>query len=87
LHGEYQPDANDLLGLEEISAPISKVWPEPPPCDCFHGFVRRPPRKQRNITPTELTLEIKSIDKTINKEIDSLREMVETFLKNPEPRT
>ena len=43
--------------------------------------------RPRNITPKKLTFGIEVIDDNINEELDSLRGMVETFLKNPEPRT
>jgi hypothetical protein len=38
-------------------------------------------------TPPDVTLGIKVIDEIINEELDSLRGIVETFLKDPEPRT
>jgi hypothetical protein len=57
----------------------------PPNPQHLHIVVEPPGSKKRNITPTELTLDIETIDKKINKELDSLRGMVETFLKNPEP--
>jgi hypothetical protein len=51
------------------------------------SIVGRPATSKRNITPTELALDIEIIDKKIKEELDSLRGMVETFLKNPEPPT
>ena len=41
----------------------------------------------RRITPKESALGIEAIDDNINEELNSLRGMIETFLKNPEPRT
>jgi hypothetical protein len=40
-----------------------------------------------NVTPKELAVDIEVIDKRIDKELKSLRGVVETFLKNPEPST
>ena len=43
------------------------------------------PSKKRNITPPDLDLDIETIDIKINDELGNIREMVETFLNNPEP--
>jgi hypothetical protein len=74
--------------LDELDN-ISDHWPAatPPKRRHLQIIVELPDSKKRNITPTGLTLGIEEIDKEINKELDSLRGMVETFLKNPEPPT
>ena len=81
---KYQLDPNNQRRLL-IKEKIFEVWPEPPPDDQLHIFVGRPATSKRNITHTELALDIKIIDQKIKEELDSLRGMVETFLKNPEP--
>jgi hypothetical protein len=84
--GDYQLDPNDQQQLWTTEK-ISYVWSEPPPDGHLHIFVRLPRSNERNITRTDLTLGVEVIDKIIKEELDSLRGMVETFLKNPEPRT
>ena len=39
------------------------------------------------LTPPEIALDIQAIDRRINEKLKSLRGIVETFLKNPEPPT
>jgi hypothetical protein len=93
--GEYQLDANANQRRLRARDKISQVWPEPPHDenletiidDHLHVFVRLSGGKKGNITPTDIVLGIEVIDQKINEELDSLRGMVETFLKNPEPRT
>jgi hypothetical protein len=57
-------------------------------CRCFtnhlHIILELPSSKKGNVTPTD---DIEAVDEKTNKELDLLRGMVETFLKNPEPRT
>jgi hypothetical protein len=73
--------------LDELDN-ISDHWPATPPKRRhLQVIVELPDSKKRNITFTGLTLGIEEIDKEINKELDLLRGMVETFLKNPEPPT
>jgi hypothetical protein len=74
--------------LDEIDD-ISVHWPAATPLKPRHLqiIVELPDSKKRNITPTDLTLGIEEIDKRINKELDSLRGTVESFLENPEPPT
>jgi hypothetical protein len=43
--------------------------------------------RQRNSRPPESMLHIEAVDEKINEELDSLRGVIEIFLKNPEPRT
>jgi hypothetical protein len=43
--------------------------------------------RQRNTRPPESMLHIEAVDEKINEELDSLRGVIEIFLKNPEPRT
>ena len=42
---------------------------------------------KRNITPTDMKLGFSTIENIIEKERPMLREVLETFLKNPEPLT
>ncbi|KAF8223312.1 hypothetical protein L208DRAFT_1426082 [Tricholoma matsutake] len=46
-----------------------------------------PADRKSNITPKEHIFDIEAIDKEIEKELKSLCEVIETFLKNPEPST
>jgi hypothetical protein len=75
--------------LEEESDNIPVHWPvaAPPIPRHIQIIVEVPDSKKRKTTPTKLALGIEEIDEKINKELDSLRGMVETFLKNPEPPT
>jgi hypothetical protein len=82
--GKYQLDLKNQRRLRTREK-VVEAWPEPPTDDQLHIFVRRPATSKSNITPTELDIEI--IDQKIKEELDSLRGMVETFLKNPEPPT
>ena len=67
---------------------IFTLWPEPPPDDYLHVFVRIPGTKaKRNITPPEFKLDIEAIDEKIDKELDVIRGIIKAFLKNPELRT
>jgi hypothetical protein len=84
--GKYQLDANASQRRLRARDKISQIWPEPPR-DHLHIFVRLPRGKKRAIAPTDIVLGIDVIDQKINEELDSLRGMVETFLKNPEPPT
>lgn len=81
--GEYLPPVNSKV-LEDDSAPISEEWPEPPPARYLHVFVRKPVLpNMRNITAEEPKLDIESIDKKVDNELDLIRGEVESFLKNP----
>ena len=84
--GKYQLDFNNQRRLR-IREKVVEVWPEPPPDNQLHILVRRPASSKRNITSTEVELGIEIIDQKIKEELDSLRGMVETFLKNPGPPT
>jgi hypothetical protein len=62
---------------------IFSIFPTQPPGENVHIIVKV--SQKRNITPKDLAVDIEVIDKRIDKELESLRGVVETFLKNPEP--
>jgi hypothetical protein len=83
--GQYKLDVNSQQRLLSSTETISGSWPGPPSANRLHIFVALPIGS--NLAHPEFELDIEAIDEKINKELESLRGMVETFLNNPEPRT
>jgi len=78
------------VSLERVLDRICDHWPAtmPPKPKHLHIIVEPPSDHTVPVTtPPDVTLGIKVIDEIINEELDSLRGIVETFLKDPEPRT
>jgi hypothetical protein len=65
---------------------ISDYW-FAPSLNHLHIIVESPVGDKRNIKPSYLALDIKTIDEKINDELKKIRGKLETFLKNPEPPT
>jgi hypothetical protein len=72
-----QEQADPLLKLS-VAFPVELIDGH------VHVIVVSPSGKKSSTTHT---LDIEAIDEKINEEFDSLRGMVEAFLRNPEPRT
>jgi hypothetical protein len=72
----------EVPGAQEQADPLSRLSAALP-VELVDGHVHVivvPPGYKKS-------LDIEAIDEKINKELDLVREVVETFLKNPEPRT
>ncbi|KIM71364.1 hypothetical protein PILCRDRAFT_93899, partial [Piloderma croceum F 1598] len=70
--------------LEEPTLQVSEVFTQSPSKDHLYIIVKRSAGEP---STTEPTFDIEVIDKEIEKELKSLRGVVETFLKSPEPPT